>query len=622
MIVYGDPQFHASTSEVLRWLRRSLETVNAADLDSLRSTLIKAGQAEQAIADAAAGSGASGARIVARLQTVPDLLAKAFVAHLDGPGYTSQTERLESARWVGEARVELERIAADVAPLERLQSDALTLKSPEGFEFYALFPEQYRMSARLWAADHAAHLPKHVRVIGVRGIGTTLSAVVCAALEASGWTAARLTARPTGHPFDRRSTLEAADIRDAEFALIVDEGPGLSGSSMVAVASALVGLGFDRRRISFLPGHGGDPGPSASAESRRWWADTPRYFTPLDRARWRPRSSGMATLNLGSCLAEATARIRGLNQPVAEARNAGGGLWRAFAYDSEADWPAVTARFESPKYLCACPDGTQVLWKFAGLGAWAGNEATAAELALARSCSLADGNWAPQPLGFSHGFIAIPWVEGRRLTPADANDAKVLRRVADYLTRSGGPALSPGEQARSVDRLREMARCNILEAFNDCKCVEVFDALPWSKDGAAASYGDGRMAPHEWVRMRAGELVKTDVFGHAADHTVVGRQSALWDVAGVIVEWDLRPKAREKLLAWLSLFPLGAELRALRFYEIAYAAFRLGQTTLCLSLEPVESKESARLAAARYRYARALRDFLEEAAEAVGATSE
>ena len=74
------------------------------------------------------------------------------------------------------------------------------------------------------------------RVIGIRSIGTGLAAIVAAALGAK----RPFTVRPVGHPFSRElrigDGLKEQLLADphASFA-IVDEGPGLSGSSFAAV---------------------------------------------------------------------------------------------------------------------------------------------------------------------------------------------------------------------------------------------------------------------------------------------------------------------------------------------------------------------------------------------------
>src|SRR5690606_15408624 len=52
---------------------------------------------------------------------------------------------------------------------------------------------------------------------------------------------------------------------------VVDEGPGLSGSSLASVARWLFEQGVESRRIRFFPSHAGRPGPCASLETRALW---------------------------------------------------------------------------------------------------------------------------------------------------------------------------------------------------------------------------------------------------------------------------------------------------------------------------------------------------------------
>jgi hypothetical protein len=64
---------------------------------------------------------------------------------------------------------------------------------------------------------------------------------------------------------------------------------------------------------------------------------------------------------------------------------------------------------------------------------------------------------------------------------------------------------------------------------------------------------------------------------------VIGRQSWLWDLAGAIIEWDLDAKSAAPLLqAITSTCPEAANVSrdALRFYCLAYAAFRLGMLAM------------------------------------------
>src|SRR5688572_11235227 len=80
-------------------------------------------------------------------------------------------------------------------PLEALASlalpDEVTIGVPEGFAYYALHPRQY---ARL--AENIAFPTRRVAVVGIRSIGTTLGAVVKAALVNRGVSAERITVRP------------------------------------------------------------------------------------------------------------------------------------------------------------------------------------------------------------------------------------------------------------------------------------------------------------------------------------------------------------------------------------------------------------------------------------------
>ena len=114
----------------------------------------------------------------------------------------------------------------------------------EGFAYYALHPRKVAMLL------DTLELKSPVAVLGIRSIGVTLSAVACAALRLRGIECRRFTVRPTGHPYNRLLELKPefrdwlAHARDAGF-LVVDEGPGISGSSFLAVAEALVNCGVE-----------------------------------------------------------------------------------------------------------------------------------------------------------------------------------------------------------------------------------------------------------------------------------------------------------------------------------------------------------------------------------------
>jgi hypothetical protein len=121
-----------------------------------------------------------------------------------------------------------------------------------------------------------------------------------------------------------------------------------------------------------------------------------------------------------------------------------------------------------------------------------------------------------------------------------------------------------------------------------------------------------RLAPHEWIRTRTGQLLKTDHSGHDCDHTIIGKQSILWDIAGVIVEWNLDLGGASPLLCVVEQKGFAIEPNALAFYRMAYAAFRLGMTSLCAGQELDGSAEQLRLHQARNYYGRTLHALCQE----------
>jgi hypothetical protein len=474
--------------------------------------------------------------------------------------------------------------------LERL--GPLTIKVPEGFEFYCLFPEQYRLAAAAWLRTHAPSPRDAALIIGIRGIGTTLSAVVAAELRSNGWRCERVTVRPTGHPFHRSVTFEGLNDH-ASFALVVDEGPGISGSSMAAVAAALVGRGYARDQISFMPGHAGEPGPAADPEVREWWNTTARYVGAVEGLHWRG-------LDLLGVLRRRTQQLRD-DSPVHQTRDVSNGGWRCFAFCAEEQWPAVSGRFERAKHLCSLTEGDSLLWKWAGLGSWVDRGCSTYDLIQARAERLCPRGFVEQPIALCHGFLATRWLNGERLA-AGAADEEALRLLGSYIAAASGPRLSSAEQQIAMDRLESLVRTNVAEATGESETVRTFVAAHAPRVAVCCPrYGDGRMAPWEWVRTPSGTLSKTDWWGHDTDHTAVGKQSVLWDAAGAVVEWNLNAVQRDCLLEPLRRDGVETVPGVFAFYELAYAGFRFGQTTLCGNLETAGA-ERARLDAAQARY--------------------
>ena len=84
--------------------------------------------------------------------------------------------------------------------------EQLSISTPEGFAYYALHPLAY--------ADVMRQIPACDRllVVGIRSIGTTLSAVAAAAARARGISVERITVRPQGHPYNRTAEFTAGQM--------------------------------------------------------------------------------------------------------------------------------------------------------------------------------------------------------------------------------------------------------------------------------------------------------------------------------------------------------------------------------------------------------------------------
>jgi hypothetical protein len=568
MIVYGDTTERVTVAHEVELLRARL--AGAGELDGARRLLIGAGCLEQAVADAGDARELP-AEAAACAEAVTDAAAELFIA----------AGRVLDARAREDTAYAQHRLREALRGLDACGRSAVTVRTPEGFAYYALFPEQYCVAARAWSADHASACDRQVIVAGIRSIGTTLSAVVRACLTADGWHARRLTVRPTGPSTERTARLPVGRLGDAGWALVADEGPGLSGSSMAAVARAIAASGIAPSRIAFLPSHCGEPGALASDSTRRWWSATPRYVAGPDAVGWGCASPGL--------LAEATAGLAGPGAAQQRIDDLGGGAWRGFVYASTRSWPAVDPAFERTKYRCVLADGRCVLWKFQGTEA----ERTY-EVLHARS----EQGWCPEPCGVAHGFVAMPWLTGA-VPRSGAADAATIRALGRYVADAAGPPAAADVHAAGVERLAEMLYWNVWEGLGPELAERARGDVEAAADSSFATYGDGRMAPHEW---RHGQGGLRKLAGAATrDHTMIGIQSAAWDVAGAIVEWGLDGPARDLLVTEVARC-LGATLpaAAVRFHECAYAAFRLGQTTMTCHAGTGESHRAAR-ALAYYR---------------------
>ncbi|HEY8618320.1 hypothetical protein [Phenylobacterium sp.] len=364
--------------------------------------------------------------------------------------------------------------AAEADAIARLRAlplpDVVEVKTPEGYAFYGLYPESYALAAR----SHPWLAPPFV--IGLRSIGTSLAGVVAAATGAG----EVITVRPTGHPWRRELRLSSSlrarlQAHPGSFA-IVDEGPGLSGSSFGAAADALEALGVAPDRIVFLPSHGGDLGPQAS---------------PEHRARWRSavRLTAQAPCPVSDWFADLTG-------PVGQANDVPGTVWKVRLGDG-------------------------FIARFAGLG-------SAGARKLARAQALHAAGFAPEPLALRHGMLLQRWVEDRPWTPDLDHLGRYLRFRREAFARSAGA------DART---LAEMVRVNVAELLGEEAARSVagrLSALPLTQARPRPVHVDGRLHRWEWLGG-----IKLDALDHSEAHDLVGPQDIAWDVAGAAVEFAL-----------------------------------------------------------------------------------
>ncbi|MCI0746235.1 MAG: hypothetical protein L0Y58_12595 [Verrucomicrobia subdivision 3 bacterium] len=490
--MYGDTEFTETLRDVIARVKRRFETTNPSSLDHVRALLIQAGQLEQAVADA---NDLKALR--ANVEELTQSVADAFVGAFFG----------DRSQGLAASENALARFALDADAANK----TVTVKVPEGFDFYALFPEQYCRTAERWAKQYDAQ--SRVLIIGLRSIGTALSAVVAASLSRAGRHVSRTTVRPTGQPLAREIPLEIETRADR--AIIVDEGAGLSGSSMMAAAAALELHGFDRQKIDLFRGSENGPGEQGADLHRQLAARTQALLgSPVVRVEEMPK-----------------------------------------------------APFSRMKLRCVTKSCGTLLWRFTGFGTMD------IEMPIRRQLEKrALQGWTRAPLDTFCGFTAVPWIEGQPTSP-DQVDDELLGELARYTSEVAGPPLPECEQARAIARLEEMTAANIAEALGDHSPIHV----PRARDGP--SYGDGRMMPRHWIRTVDGRLLKTNAYAHTRDDAIAGRQSILWDVAGTIVEWNLSAGQIGAFLAALRSFRIEADPQALEFYQLAYAAFRMGLAT-------------------------------------------
>jgi hypothetical protein len=518
LLVFRGDRRRASGKEMKAALIARLEQLRSSfSRRALLGALLLAGEFECGFADAHPEAARSCERLT---NQIADALLAGESASSSNPDFQEPDfDSLSIGLMISESLIN----AARALPV----IEQLSISTPEGFAYYGLHPLAY--------ADAMRKIPAcdHLLIVGIRSIGTTLSAVAAAAARACGIAVERMTVRPQGHPYNR--TLEftseqmpvvrQAVSSEASF-VVVDEGPGLSGSSFLAVAEAMERAGAPTEKIILVSSHEPDVATLCADNATRRWQ---RFH----------------------CIATGGEARR----PSEAEEFIGGGQWRSRVYPNESAWPATWTNFERLKYLSSNQQGELRLFKFAGLGHYG-------DVVMDRERKVATAGFGPVPREESDGFISYPWIESRPLSASDLSP-DILARLAEYCAfrqRAFAVELS------DLDALQQMAEHNLRELGLE---------LPIELRLQHPVIADGKMQPHEWLLTTEGKLLKTDSGSHGDDHFFPGPTDIAWDLAGAIVEWQMN---EQQTAEFLNLYYLASGDNAKHRIEDlikVYAAFRL-----------------------------------------------
>lgn len=578
MLVYGDRVQCAAPGDLLEMMRAELAAAAAAPHWILRqqalvAALIEAGRLAQGVADAefeargcdAGSPAADGAMALARA------LAEQILDNLSHPSSRPQPERRQGVRgpWTPDrpslpSGMTVDEVLAALAA-QRLP-EGLQLKSPEGYAYYALYPETYGLAAL------TAPFPTPPAVLGLRSIGTSLAAMVAAAAGAT----TLVTARPYGKPFSRKIKLSPerlTELLTAGSIAIVDEGPGLSGSSFGAAADVLEAAGATPERLWFLPSHAGGPGPQASEAHRRRWAGARRLHAPFEDfalAGLRPLADWFQDL---------------VGPAVAPLEDLSGGAWRGRLGVAA----PVHAMQERRKYLLQTGEG-EFLLKFSSLG-------PASSGKLERAQALHRGGFTPEPLALRHGFLLERWRADTRPLAQGFDRAALLTHLARYLEFRRARFPADRTEGASPHELIRMAAYNASELLGEAAGERVRSRLaPLATAALHPVRIDGRMHAWEWRVAPDGRLLKTDALDHADSHDLIGCQDIAWDVAGAVVELELSPNEAADLCARTQAAP-----ELVNTMQLAYLSFQAGAWSLAQQAAAAEEHAGIAALIAGYR---------------------
>lgn len=567
MIVYhtvGREEATSTKLDILRSLARDRDTT---------SFLIEAGELEQALLDRAAPSGPDRWDEPTRcLRAAVVEAARAFLAQRSGGAPDA---------YLTGAFTLLRRLRTDGVP------ERITVIPPEGFAHFALDPEAYAVAAEAYRADAGEARAARAVVVGVRTIGTTLSAIVAAALD----TPRTCTVRPRDRTGTRRiaadRSLAAAVSRWAEDGgdvLIVDEGPGVTGETLAVTFDWIRELGVPEGRIVLVPSRAWGL-ELAPPERRQWFERARKYAPPPEDARPRRLADALGLSNLQDLSA---------------------GHWRKVVPGAAREAAFVIR--ERVKHLGhRHGDGSRLI-RYIGLARWG-------EALARRAARLAEAGLGPAPECLFDGFLVCEWVPGRIVSRETARrDAEFFAALERYL-RGRAPLFPTGRPVSAAEVVATLI-------------VNATDALGTNPAGLAAAarriqalpereavIPDARLHAREWIESPAGYR-KVDAIDHGDGIWFPGPTDRAWDLAAASIEFDLDPAALRRLIercARAAGDDATVLADAVAAYRPVYAASSIAEATLAAREAP-DGEDRRRLEREAGRYRGALVATLRQAA--------
>ncbi len=406
----------------------------------------------------------------------------------------------------------------------------------EGFAYYALHPMDFA------DAISAQSFGSPVAVIAIRSIGTVLGAATVTALRKQGIAANRITVRPEGHPYNRSTHFTAVQTdwidrekqRRSSF-LVVDEGPGLSGSSFLSVAEALVQTGVNCDRITLMGTRDANPNRLCAINAAQRWRQF--RWTKVPSRIWQ-QYRGIIALHTGA--------------------------WRKTLLSPGSEWPACWPEMEHLKFLS--PDRGH-LFKFDGIGHFG-------ERVRERANAVWRSGFGPKAENAGDGMTAYEFIAG---TPLERScvSAEMLDHIAEYCAFRASEFRADGDSGKILE---QMATFNFSQ-----ECGGEMNLPAGSLRTASPIIADGRMQPHEWIRGTDGRVMKVDASRHGDDHFFPGPTDIAWDLAGTIVEWDLSGEAKAYFIENYRRRTRDDPSARLPQFVLAYSVFRMAYCKMAMT---------------------------------------